>query len=140
MSIITVMGFDFGLKSIGVAVGQVITCTASPVGAIKVIAGQVDFVSIDVLVKEWGPDALVLGLSLHMDGRLQKLHSQFAEFKSSLEKRYGLEVFWVDERLSTIQAKEILYDDGGRKKLTKSNIDAMSAKVILERWLECNNH
>jgi putative Holliday junction resolvase len=140
MAIVNVMGFDFGLKSIGVAVGQVISCTASPVGAIKVISGNIDFISLDVIVENWGPDAFVLGLSLHMDGRLQKFHSQLVCFKKSLQKRYGLEVFWSDERLSTVEAKEILYDGGGRKKLTKSNIDAMSAKVILQQWLEFNEH
>jgi putative holliday junction resolvase len=140
MAVITVMGFDFGSKSIGIAVGQVISCTASPVGAIKVIAGNIDFVSLDDIVEKWAPDAFVLGLSLHMDGRLQKFHSQLVGFKKSLQKRYGLEVFWSDERLSTVEAKEILYDSGGRKKLTKINIDAMSAKVILQQWLEFSNH
>lgn len=138
MAITTVIGFDFGLKSIGVAVGQTVSCTASPVGAVKVVSGQVDFEAIDDLVAKWGADAFVLGLSLHMDGRLQKFHSQLVGFKKALQKRYGLEVFWSDERLSTVEAKEILYAEGGRKKLTKSNIDAMSAKVILEFWL--HNH
>ena len=140
MAIVTVMSFDFGLKSIGVAVGQVITRTASPVGAVKVISGQVDFASIDDIVAKWGADAFVLGLPLHMDGRLQKFHSQLTQFKKALEARYDLEVFWEDERLSTVAAKEILYNNGGRKKLTKSNIDAMSAKVILEQWLEFHDH
>ena len=127
--------FDFGLKSIGVAYGSSNTMCAKAIGAVGVVGGVVAWGDIDTLVSEWSPDSFVVGLSLHMDGSRQSFHSQLVHFKKSLKKRYEKDVFWADERLTTVAAKEELFALGGRKKLTKKNIDATSAKIILEQWL-----
>ena len=127
--------FDFGLKSIGVAYGSSNTMSAKALGAIRVVSGVVAWQDIDSLVSDWAPDCFVVGLSLHMDGSKQSFHSQLVHFKKSLNKRYEKEVFWADERLTTVAAKEELFALGGKKRLTKKNIDATSAKIILEQWL-----
>ncbi len=137
--IVNLMAFDFGLKQMGVAVGQTITNTARPIDVVAVKAGNADWDKVDALVDDWGPDAFVLGLSLHMNGAKQSFHPQLEFFKKELSRRYKKEVFWSDERLTTVAAREQLFDDGGKRKLTKANIDAKSAEIILEQWLYDNN-
>lgn len=136
-----IIGIDFGLKHIGIAFGQLISRTSKPLGSVSVRKGQISWDELDVYYNTWQPDAFVLGLSLNMDGTNQRFHSQLVHFKKCLELRYGLEVFWSDERLSTIEAKEILFKSLGKKGLRKTNIDSVSAQVILQRWLDgCENN
>ena len=127
--------FDFGLKYIGVAVGSSLTCSATPLGSVQVKSGEVDWSKVDFFVKEWLPNAFVVGLPLHIDGSPQSFHPQLIHFKKALAARYNKDVFWADERLTTVAAKEELFEAGGRKNLTKEKIDATSAKIILEQWL-----
>ena len=129
------MCFDFGLKSIGVAYGSSFTLSSRPLGAVRVYSGEIRWEHIDSFVTEWSPDAFVVGLSLHMDGSKQSFNSQLVHFKKKLSERYEKEVYWADERLTTVAAKERIFAEGGKKKLTKENIDAVSAQIILEQWL-----
>jgi putative Holliday junction resolvase len=131
-----VLGFDFGLKSIGVAIGHTLTASARGIGVVAVRKGLVDWEVIDRHIAEWGPDACVVGLSLHMDGAFQSFHPQLVHFKKSLESRYAIPVYWQDERLTTVEAKAQLFEAGGAKKLTKARIDAKSAEIILKQWLD----
>jgi len=130
-----VLGFDFGLKSIGVAVGHTLTGSARGLGAVSVRQGVVAWQSVDRYIADWGPDACVLGLPLHMDGSVQSFHPQLVHFKKTLEGRYNIPVYWQDERLTTVEAKAQIFESGGAKKLTKARIDAKSAEIILRQWL-----
>ena len=130
------LGFDFGTKSIGVAVGQTITQTARGVTAVKVIKGKIHWETIDALIKTWKPDALVVGIPLNMDGTEQPLTVLANQFAQLLHERYQLPVYNADERLTTVAAKDELFNQGGYRALNKSDIDSKSAQLILQSWLK----
>lgn len=132
----TVLGFDFGSKSIGVAVGQEITGTASPASALKARDGIPDWAQIEKLIEQWQPDLLVVGLPLNMDGSEQQLTLMARKFGNRLASRFGLPVENQDERLSTTDAKARLFEKGGYKNLSKGKVDNVSAILILESWFE----
>ena len=137
---LSALGFDFGLKRTGVAIGQTITSTASPVTTVvSKEKGQANFLELDKLVTEWKPDALVVGIPLNMDGSEQPLTQAAKTFANSLKKRYHLPVYGVDERLSTIEAKEQLFEKGGYRKLKSNEIDHYAAVLILNTWLTTEN-
>lgn len=131
----TLLGFDFGKKYIGVAIGQEITGTASPIGSVNAKDGIPQWSDIDTLVKEWQPDMLVVGLPLNMDGTEQQLTLDAKKFGRRLSGRFGIDTQYQDERLTTASAKEELFNQGGYKNLKKDNIDAQSAKLIIESYL-----
>ncbi|WP_438864502.1 Holliday junction resolvase RuvX [Neptunicella sp.] len=136
MSMQTLLGFDFGTKSIGVAVGQQITATAAPLEALKAQDGIPDWAEVEKIFNEWQPSGIVVGLPLNMDGTNQ--HTTFAakKFANRLHARFKVPVETCDERLTTADAKSRLFELGGYKKLTKGKIDSVSACLILESWME----
>ena len=136
MSMQTLLGFDFGTKSIGVAVGQQITATAAPLEALKAQDGIPDWTEVEKILNEWQPSWIVVGLPLNMDGTNQ--HTTFAakKFANRLHARFKVPVETCDERLTTADAKSRLFELGGYKKLTKGKIDSVSACLILESWME----
>ncbi len=134
----TVLGFDFGLKRIGVAVGQTVTGTASPLDTLKAEAGEPHWEQIAKLIAQWRPDALVVGIPLRIDSSDQHITHEARRFAKSLRSRYGLPVHTVDERFTTLEAKQRLFDVGGYRSLEKAQIDSWAAKLITESWLERN--
>lgn len=132
----SIMAFDFGTLSIGVAIGQRITCTARPLRAFKARAGVPDWQQIEKLLKEWQPDTVVVGLPLHMDGSEQLLTALARKFAHRLHGRFGVQITLHDERLSTIEARSRLFAHGGYRALEKKQVDTNSAVIILESWLE----
>ncbi|MBF9001403.1 MULTISPECIES: Holliday junction resolvase RuvX [Vibrio] len=133
----TIMAFDFGTRSIGSAVGQDITGTASPLKAIKAKEGIPNWDDIEKLIKEWQPNLLVVGLPTDLRGKdLDAITPRAKKFANRLHGRFGLPVELHDERLSTAEAKADLFSFGGYKALSKGNIDCQSAVVILESWFE----
>lgn len=132
----TILGFDFGKKYIGVAIGQELTGSASPLGSVKAREGIPDWDSMSKFIKEWQPDFVVVGLPLNMDGSEQQLTHDAKKFGNRLAGRYGLKVEFQDERLTTATAKEALFAYGGYRNLKKDNIDAESAKIIIESYFE----
>lgn len=132
----TLLGFDFGLKRIGVAVGQTITQTATPLQTLQARNGIPDWKQITALIKEWQPSALVVGIPLNIDGTSQSLTKSAQKFAQSLEKHTQLPVHRIDERLSTKEARQRLFDVGGYREIQKSQIDSFAAKLILESWLK----
>lgn len=132
----TLLGFDFGLKSIGVAVGQELTATARPLTALKANDGVPDWGRIETLLKEWQPALLVVGLPLNMDGTEQDISRRARKFANRLHGRFGLAVELQDERLTTTDARARLFEAGGYKALGKDTVDAVSAQLILESWME----
>ncbi|GAA0492354.1 Holliday junction resolvase RuvX [Tatumella punctata] len=132
----TLLGFDFGTKSIGVAVGQQLTGTARPLAAIKARDGVPDWNLLEKLLKEWQPDLVVVGLPLNMDGTEQPLTARARKFANRIHGRFGVAVELQDERLSTVEARAGLFETGGYRALTKGNVDSGSAVIIVESWLD----
>lgn len=134
----TVLGFDFGLRRIGIATGQTVTGSASPVAVASATDGRPDWNVIDTAVREWAPDALVVGVPLLMDGTEQPVTHRARRFARQLAGRYGLPVHEADERLSSAQASRMLTDarqSGGRRRTRKGDVDRIAATLILEHWL-----
>ncbi|MBR9857670.1 MAG: Holliday junction resolvase RuvX [Gammaproteobacteria bacterium] len=133
---LTYLGFDYGTKSIGVAVGQQITGSARPLLALKANEGVPNWDQIEALLKEWQPDLLVVGLPLNMDGTEQDISRRARKFANRLHGRFGIKVELQDERLTTTDARARLFVAGGYKALGKGAVDAVSAQLILESWME----
>ena len=112
-----VLGFDFGMKSIGVAVAQSVTGTAAPLNAIPAQNGIPHWDSLDSLYKEWQPDAIVVGALSTWTVRLNILTFAARKFANRLQQRFKHQVHTHDERLTTVEAKQRLFDLGGYKKL-----------------------
>lgn len=134
----TILAFDYGLKSIGVAVGQRLTGTASTLKALKAQDGTPNWEQIEALLKEWQPELVVVGLPLNMDGSEQPFTARVHKFINRLHGRFGVKVIAQDERLTTVDARAELFSQGGFKKLSKDAVDCYSAKLILESWFDSN--
>jgi putative holliday junction resolvase len=132
----TLLGFDYGTKSIGVAVGQSITASASPLIALKAQDGIPNWDEIEKLIKEWQPDLVIVGLPLNMDGTEQDMTQRAKKFANRISGRFGVKVVTQDERLTTADAKERLFELGGYKALTKGQVDAVAAVLIIESYFE----
>ena len=129
------LGFDFGMKRIGVAVGQTVTKTARPLETLKAKQGVPHWEKILKLIKTWQPDALIVGIPLNMDGTPQPLTEAAEQFANELKKRFELPVYGIDERLSTKDARERLFKEGGFKALQDGQVDSVAAQLILQNWL-----
>ncbi|MGI2168944.1 Holliday junction resolvase RuvX [Shewanella sp. MF05960] len=132
----TVLGFDYGTKSIGVAIGQAITASATPLLSIKAVDGIPNWDDIEKLLKEWQPDLVVVGLPLNMDGTEQEMTQRARKFANRINGRFGVKIATQDERLTTADAKARLFELGGFKALTKGQVDAVSAVLIIESYFE----
>ncbi|NNF97468.1 MAG: Holliday junction resolvase RuvX [Halobacteria archaeon] len=130
----TLLGFDYGTKRIGVAVGQDITRTVTPLTTLYSQNDKPDWDAIGNLIAEWQPDRLVVGLPLHLDGSAQALTERVQRFGNQLKGRYNLPVEMVDERLTSHEAETGLATRGG--KIAKADIDALAAALILQSWLD----
>ncbi|HSN16917.1 MAG TPA: Holliday junction resolvase RuvX [Gammaproteobacteria bacterium] len=132
----TVLGFDFGLKRIGVAVGQTVTRSASPLGTTAVRGGEPDWEAIGRLISEWRPAALVVGLPYNMDLSEQEMTGHARRFAEGLAERFPVPVHTIDERLSSKEAEAQLKErrQQGRRRISREDIDGAAACVILESW------
>ena len=129
----TLMAFDFSERRVGIAVGQNLTATATPVGVVRALAKGPDWQRIGQYIREWQPNLLIVGLPLNMDGTEQTTTEAARRFGRSLSGRFNLPVEWVDERLSTREANERgRFDERGRDE----DNDDLAAQVILEGWFE----
>jgi putative Holliday junction resolvase len=132
----TLLGFDFGTRRIGVAVGQELTRTATALTTLNSRDGGPDWAAITRLIEEWQPDALVVGLPLNLDGSESESSRLARRFGNRLAGRYNLPVFTADERLSSSEAETLLAEQG---RFDKADIDRLAAQLILQGWLEANN-
>ncbi len=131
----TILGFDFGLKNIGIAVGQELTYTANALTVIKARDGIPDWQQIAAILEQWQPQLFVVGLPLNMDGTEQEMTAAARRFGHRLNGRFHIPVAWQDERLTTFEALDQL---GIRSKMQSNNrgdVDRISAQVILQSWL-----
>jgi putative Holliday junction resolvase len=137
----TILAFDFGLRRIGVAVGQSVTASASPLGVISNSNNGPDQNGITALVKEWQPGRLVVGMPAHADGSPSEMQSHVRRFIKTLED-YELPIDTVDERYTSIEAEAALKTAraaGTRGRITKESIDSAAAVFIAERYLATRN-
>lgn len=126
----TLLGFDFGIKRIGVAVGQTITKTATPLSIVRNKNNSPDWVHIQWLLDQWRPDVLVVGVPLNMYHEIQEMTVASERFMRQLHGRWHLPVYGANECLSSVEAKQ-------RTGRTHA-VDAVAAQVILETWLAEN--
>lgn len=131
----TLLGFDFGTRNIGIAVGQVITRTATALPALKAKDGIPDWHQVEKVIEEWQPDAVVVGIPLNMDGTESNMSRRARKFGKRLHGRFNLPFFEADERLTSFEAKEWAGRLGHKGHYGSNPIDAMAAQIILEAWL-----
>lgn len=135
------MAFDYGARRIGVAVGQTTTASASPAGVLEVHTAP-DWNALGRCVREWSPSRLLVGLPYNMDGSDTLLTATCRAFAAELERRYGLPVELVDERLTSAAATADLREarrSGARtRRVRREDIDAHAARLILETWLRAH--
>ena len=142
-----IIGFDWGAKRIGVAVGNSILETASPLSPILSVNQDYVDAKIDAVLKNWKPYLLVVGVPVHMDGSESSSTTKAKSFCQNLRNRLGLEVVEIDERLSSKMAEYRLQEqreflETGRKsrKISKkSSLDSLAAVIILEDFFHTNN-
>jgi putative Holliday junction resolvase len=132
----TVLGFDFGLKRIGVAVGDLVLKLAHPLTTIAEEGNERRFAAIAALIAEWQPALVVVGLPAHLDGAEHEMSVQCRRFARRLEGRFGLKAVLMDERLSSAEAGEDLAEIGIRGRKQKAALDQVAAQRILQSFLD----
>ncbi len=130
------LGFDYGTKSIGVAVGRSPAGHAEGAGAVQCSRRGPDWTAIERLLRLWEPVGLVIGLPRNMDGSDNPMTGLSRRFGHRLDGRYHLPVYWVDERLTTLWAREQLTDTGARKSRRKATLDTLAAVTILQAFFD----
>ncbi len=139
----TVLGFDYGKRRIGVAVGQGITASARPLATVAARGEDADWPLIDELIAAWRPEALVVGLPTHLDEKEHDMAAPVRAFAAALQQRYGLPVHLIDERLSSHEAAQRVSHRGRkapRSRAAKEELDRIAAQIILESWLADHSH
>jgi putative Holliday junction resolvase len=131
----TLIGFDFGSRRIGVAVGETTTRIASPLGAIEGEANEARFEAIGRIVAEWHPKGFVVGRPRHSDGSEHEVARLAEKFGRRLEARYNVPVMYVDETLTSAEAEASLRHTRTRPG-SKSDVDALAATLILQSFLD----
>jgi putative Holliday junction resolvase len=133
-----ILAFDFGRRRIGVACGDSVSRTASPIGAIAAGPQGPQWSGIDALMRDWRPALMVVGLPYNADGSEGPAAAAARGFAAELGARYALPAELIDERYSSLDAGERLRgarESGLRKRrVSKTDVDAAAACVILERW------
>lgn len=139
---ISLLAFDYGLRRIGVAVGQTLTGSASPVGVIPARDGEPDWKLLDRYLRDWAPAELVVGLPYTMDGAEQEITQRTRQFAAALTRHFNGPVHMIDERLSSREAETRLkaLRQAGRRRISREDIDCAAACVILESWLNTHNN
>ena len=127
-----IIAFDYGEKKIGVAVGQTSTNTSSPLQIIFNKDNKTNWISISSLLDEWKPDLILLGKPLNMDGSESEIMKKIDKFYKELKSIYDADIEFVDERLTTFEAREILKDE------KHDNVDAHAAKILIDNWFDIN--
>ena len=125
-----IVAFDYGTKKIGVAVGQTETYTSSPLQIIYNDHEKTNWNEIRMLIDEWKPDLILIGKPINMDGTESEIMKKVDNFFKKLQKISNNKCEYIDERLTTFEAKEIL----GESKVAE--VDAHAAKILIDNWFE----
>lgn len=124
------------MKRIGVATGQDLTLTTTSLEVLPATDGKPDWDVVTRLIDTWRPDALIVGMPLSMDGSENDMTHAARRFGNRLRERYHLSVHMIDERLSSLEAEQLLATPGKRRPRTgKERVDAVAAQVILQTWM-----
>lgn len=126
------LGIDFGTKHIGIAIGQKLTLTATPLTTLTVHT-KTFWEQFESLITTWQPKGLVVGLAHHVDGSCSLMSEQALQFGRHLTKRFQLPVYYIEEHLTSVEAQQILKQNNLSSK--KYDKDALAAAIILESWL-----
>ena len=124
----TLLAFDYGLKKIGVAIGNTLTRHARPLQVLRPVTREQRFKAIGLLLEEWQPDRVVVGLPLTTDGGEQYASLRCRRFANQLHGRYGVNVELVDERGTSVEAQAVLGNN--------DDDDAVAAALILQRYFD----
>jgi putative Holliday junction resolvase len=130
----TVLAFDFGLRQIGVAVGNTALKTAQPLTVVAAKNGKPDWQVLEKLVNQWQPDLLVVGDPLNMDGSASEMSARAEKFARRMHGRWGTPFEMADERLSSFEAKQDMRELGHRGDYKEKPIDSYAAELILQTW------
>lgn len=130
------LAFDFGTTRIGVAQGEASVAIAHPLETISGSLNQKKFARIATLITQWQPEFLVVGLPTYIDGTEHELTRLSRKFGRQLHGRFTMPVYWVDERLSSLYAEELLRQAGVLGRKQKSILDAVAAQAILQSFFE----
>ena len=135
-----IMGFDYGTRKIGIAVGQLITKTANPIAIISARDGVPDWSEIEKLILEWQPAQLVVGLPLNMDETESEMSRRSLKFARRLTGRFNIPHHTIDERLTSREARSIHESHSSTRRgpadHSRDEIDDIAAQIILESWLK----
>ena len=126
----TLLGFDFGLKRIGVAVGNSLLCQAQPLTIISAATNDAKFVAIATLVAQWQPARCIVGLPMHPDGAAHEMTVRCQRFANQLHGRFGVETVLVDER----------YSSAVLTRARGEHVDDRSAAIILQQYFDDASH
>jgi putative Holliday junction resolvase len=131
----TIIAFDYGLRQIGVAVGNIRTRTSSALTTLRARDGVPDWGELERLLQEWQPDLLVVGEPFNMDDAEGELAPRARKFARRLQGRFNLPFHMVDERLSSAEAKSLLAEQGHRGDYKDQPADSLAAHLILQTFL-----
>lgn len=127
----TLLAFDYGTRSIGVAVGQTITNSARPLIELRAKDGTPNWHELEKVLTEWLPELVLVGLPLNMDGTESEFAKRTRKFARRLHGRFGVQVMMMDERLTTREAKSMV---GYRQSYREQPVDSLAAQLIMESW------
>jgi putative Holliday junction resolvase len=134
-----VLSFDYGLRRIGVAVDNTLTGTAEALATVAAQDGRPDWLALDRLIADWRPAAIVAGVPYNARGGENRLATAALRFADELGKRYGIEVYRVDERLTSREAedsfRELRRSGAKAKRVRRGEIDREAARLLLLQWL-----
>lgn len=132
-----VLGFDFGMKYIGVATGQTITKTASPLTSLRATDGIPNWDEVQTLIDTWSPTSLIVGIPDQTNNSTQLIINCIRKFANRLQQKYKLPVILVHEHLTTWEAKQQLLSRSTKLDFNQlSAINAQAAAIILQQWLQ----
>jgi putative Holliday junction resolvase len=132
----TVLAFDFGERRIGIAVGEHLLASATPLMTIDNESNEIRFQMITKLVNEWQPRLLVVGLPLSLDGTEHAVTQLCKKFARRLNGRFNLPVALIDERYSSAEASQLLNEAGIRGRAQKEMLDQVAAQTILQSYFD----
>ena len=127
-----VIGIDFGVSKIGVAVGNTQTSSSSPLEIILNTKSGINWPQLEAIIKEWKPQVVIIGQPFNMDGSESEMMKEVKLFSDILKERINIKIEFFDERLTSFEAKQM--DTSGKP------IDDLAAKIILDGWLSNNVH
>ena len=127
-----VIGIDFGVSKIGVAVGNTQTSSSSPLEIITKTKSGINWPQLEAIIKEWKPQVVIIGQPFNMDGSESEMMKEVKLFSDILKERINIKIEFFDERLTSFEAKQM--DTSGKP------IDDLAAKIILDGWLSNNVH